>query len=553
LGTLNPMTLYRTYRPKTFAEVIGRDDIKAILQRQLAGNTLAHAYLFSGVRGTGKTTLARLVAKAANCEKRDAATGEPCNACASCRAINEGRAQDLIEIDAASNRRIEEIRELREMVKYVPAASPYKVYIIDEVHMLTREAFNALLKTLEEPPKHVIFILATTELAKIPDTIFSRCQHFSFGRVALAEITERIRVLLALEQVFMDADVVLDIARRSAGSLRDAESLLGQILSIGKKKISAQDASMFLPKVPFGETIGFLSALVRRDAPVALKLLSTLEAQGINLTFFIANCLEYARQLVLYAATRDAKRLELFFPTDEIAELVALAGNTDSQRLREITSELLRASHDSELAPDMPSLALELAVVLLCGKETLATPAAPREEAPTQIKTEEPKKEPPKTNIIQTNAVHTEPSVAPAPIVGIPEEEQKKPSARAHSLEEILDGWGEVLARARNKNHALNFVLGVAEPVGVSGDTLELAFKYRLQQEKVLELKNREVVETIIKEVYGTSYRISSSFREGMQLARTPEARPVPSHAAPQEDPLLKAALEVFKGAEILN
>ncbi|MDZ4221661.1 MAG: DNA polymerase III subunit gamma/tau, partial [Patescibacteria group bacterium] len=178
------MTLYQTYRPKTFKEVVGRDDITAILGQQLKTGTLCHAYLFSGTRGTGKTTIARLLAKAANCPSRDADTGEPCNACDSCRSINESRSQDLVEIDAASNRRIEEIRELREMVKYVPAHSPYKVYIIDEVHMLTREAFNALLKTLEEPPKHALFILATTELAKIPDTIFSRCQHFSFGLVS---------------------------------------------------------------------------------------------------------------------------------------------------------------------------------------------------------------------------------------------------------------------------------------------------------------------------------------------------------------------------------
>ncbi|MBI2050250.1 MAG: DNA polymerase III subunit gamma/tau [Parcubacteria group bacterium] len=517
------MTLYRTYRPKTFAEVIGRDDIKHILTEQIKANALAHAYLFSGVRGTGKTTLARLVAKAANCSSRDKTSGEPCNACASCQAINQGRAQDLIEIDAASNRRIEEIRELREMVKYAPANSPYKVYIIDEVHMLTREAFNALLKTLEEPPKHVIFILATTELAKIPDTIFSRCQHFSFGLVPLAQIVERLRALLALEKAVMDDAVIVDIARRSSGSLRDAESLLGQILSIGKKEITAQDASLFLPKVPFGETLNFLAALVNRDAHTALELLAALEAQGINLTFFIANCLEYARQLVLYAATGDEKRLELHYSKDEITEFVALAGQTDSQRLREITSELLRASHDSELAPDMPSLALELAAVLLCGEEE------PKKEL-AETKTTE-------SSAIVSTAVISSPPPAPS-IPAVPSHTEP-----THSLEEILDGWGEVLAKARNKNQALNFVLGVAEPVQVNGNTLELAFKYRLQQEKVLELKNRETVETIIKEVYGTSYRIQPTVQERLKATKEPR----------EQDDLVKAVLEVFQGAEILN
>ncbi|OJI06332.1 DNA polymerase III, subunit gamma and tau [bacterium CG10_46_32] len=551
------MTLYRTYRPKTFKEVVGRDAIKHILTEQLKTKTLTHAYLFSGIRGTGKTTLARLLAKAANCSSLDQATGEPCNECASCVAVNSGTSQDLVEIDAASNRRIEEIRQLREHIKYVPANSLYKVYIIDEVHMLTREAFNALLKTLEEPPAHAIFILATTELEKIPDTIFSRCQHFSFGRVPLKEIQERLHALLAAEKVNMDASVVLAIARRSSGSLRDAESLLGQILSIGKTEITANDASLFLPKAPFVETISFLSAIISRDAKQALELLSSLEEQGINFAFFMDTCLEYARHLLLFGATNDANRLALYFSTDEITEIQALVGRADQNRLREITVELLKASHDLSIVPDIPSLAFELVTVLLCAEKKVSVVAQAQET---------PKKELSKTKTIEPSAAvdFSRASVLPEDVAPIAEAQPERlvsvapesalpvsitPKGGAHSLEEILDGWGEVLAKARDKNHALNFVLGVSEPIGISGNILELGFKFRLQQEKVSEMKNREIVETIIKEVYGTSYRISPTLKESLRPHKSAEVH----QPAPQEDNLLKAALEVFEGAEVLN
>ncbi len=544
------MTLYRTYRPKTFKEVVGRDDIIRILTRQLVADTLTHAYLFSGIRGTGKTTMARLLAKAANCSNRDPASGEPCNACAPCTATNNGVSPDVVEIDAASNRRIEEVRQLREHVRYVPASSRYKVYIIDEAHMLTREAANALLKTLEEPPLHAIFILATTELEKVPDTIFSRCQHYSFGRLPLERIQERLRALARAEGVSVDAEVVKEIARRSAGSLRDAESLLGQLLSMGKPGITQEDALLFLPKVAFAETAGFLRALVRRDAPRALEQLSRLEERGGSLAFFLENVLEYGRQLMLFAVTGSERRLGLLFSPDEAAEMASLARASSPARLLQITRELIRASSDLALVPDEPSLAIELAVVLLCGEEDegpvvastparLAQPNLVPDRSLIKVGDEDPGKEPAKTK--PTDSL---PRVAPK----LAASAVSSKAAPAHSLEEILDGWGEVLTKARNKNHALNFVLGVAEPVGVSGGTLELAFKYRLQQEKALELKNRETVETIIKEVYGTPYRIEPTFAE----ATRPGTRAGASRA-PERDELLKAALEVFEGAEILN
>ncbi len=512
------MTLYRKYRPTNFSEVVGRVAIKKILTEELRTEKIAHAYLFSGTRGTGKTTIARILAKSLNCENRDKETSEPCNNCKSCISINESRSQDLVEIDATSNRRIEEIRELREHVKYVPSSGTYKVYIIDEVHMLTPQAFNALLKTLEEPPAHVIFILATTELHKIPETIFSRCQHFSFGKLTLEEITNRLNYLIEQEKASIDNDVVQDIARRSGGALRDAESLLGQILSIGKDNITADDASLFLPKVGFRKTIAWLRSLVEKDANNALSSLNDLEEEGVNLVFFLQEALEIARQLVLYSATVDKGRLKLYFSDDEINEIENIVKLTSANELRQLTVLLLRASQDMKLSPDLPILPIELAVVELCAGDSSSKNIS-----------EPVKKESPKTKII-------EPVEAPKQVDSVQ-------AVTQHSLEEILDGWGEVLTKAKDKSQALNFVLGVAQPVAINGSTLELGFKYRLQQEKVSEIKNRDIVETIIKEVYGTSYRIEPKVNDDMDIKKPKE----------EDDEMVKAALEVFKGAEIIN
>jgi DNA polymerase-3 subunit gamma/tau len=544
------MTLYRKYRPTNFSEVVGREAIKKILTEELRTGNIAHAYLFSGTRGTGKTTIARILAKSLNCEKRDKETSEPCNKCSSCEAINKGNSNDLVEIDAASNRRIEEIRELREHVKYVPANAPYKVYIIDEVHMLTPEAFNALLKTLEEPPEHVIFILATTELHKIPETIFSRCQHFSFGKLNLAEITERLNFIIKQEKASIDDNVIQDIARRSGGALRDAESLLGQILSIGKDNITQEDASLFLPKVGFSKTIAWLGYIIQNDATNSLKSLSDLEDEGVNLIFFLQEALEVSRQLVLFSATNDQERLSLYFSPDEITEVKDLCAKTNANNLRKIVIELLRASQDMKLSPDLPILAIELAVVELCGNDELIR--HPELQAKDLVNQPEPKKELPKTKI-ESKPVD---SVQPAELISkspsqIPEQKLNPVSTQAsHSLEEILDGWGEVLTKAKDKSQALNFVLGVAQPVAVNGATLELGFKYRLQQEKVAEIKNRDIVETIIKEVYGTDYRIEPTVREDIAAKKPENADP---ESSAKEDELVKAALEIFEGAEILN
>lgn len=550
------MTLYRKYRPKKFSELVGRDVISEILTSQIRANEIASAYLFSGTRGTGKTTMARVFAKSLNCEKRDKKTCEPCNKCSSCVVINEGRSQDLIEIDAASNRGIDEIRQLREHVRYVPANSPYKVYVIDEAHMLTKEAFNALLKTLEEPPLHVVFILATTELHKILETIFSRCQHFSFGKLSMQDVAKRLLFLAKSEGVEIEESVVYEIARRSGGSLRDAESLLGQIFSTGLKKITSKEAEIFLPKVGFSKTSFWISALILAKADIALGTLDEIEDGGINLVFFIDEALESARQMMIYTATQDESRLSVRFTPDEILDIKEILKNTSPERLRLIVVELLRASQDMRLYTEIPSLPIEIAVVLICSNlqnknsiqdlkknNNQSVPAssgvllADKEEQPNFSSL---KKDQNKNKNIESEQILDENASTSVGDLDL-----------SHSLEEILDGWGEVLTKVKDSNHALNFVLGVARPTSIEGKKLEIGFKYRLHQEKISEIKNRNIVENIVKEVYGVNYSIYPVLKEDIELKNiSPASKP---ESEQEDDKFVKAALEVFEGAELIS
>jgi len=555
------MTLYRKYRPKLFSEIVGQSAVKQILLEELKQGHVSHAYLFSGPRGTGKTSAARLFAKSLNCSKRSK-DGEACGECSSCSDIAEGRSNDLIEIDAASNRRIEEIRELREHVKYVPASSPYKVYIIDEVHMLTNESFNALLKTLEEPPSHVVFILATTELHKIPETIFSRCQHFQFTKLRHDEMVIRLKRLAELEKIAVEESVLQDIARRSGGALRDAESLLGQILSIGKKKITPEDARLFLPIAGFETVYAWIAALVRGNAKEAFILLQGAEEQGMNMDVLLTEALALSRHMLVLCATLDLEMAVAQYGTEDASRISELCRTAGLARMRKITYELLRARQDMHHSSDLPILPLELATALVCDEDSAPV---------VQIEKKETRMVPEKKEVVTKAPVAKEPPVKKNPLSGdslpkasVQPSGRDKPSEEGeakHSLEEVLDGWGEVLMKVRDKSQALNFILGVAQPVGIRGKTVELGFKYRLQQEKVKEFQNRTIVEEIIAEVFGTNYRIEASIRDDMveRSYKTNTAKDGGSEGAlvkkkaSDEEILVKTALEVFDGAVLEN
>src|SRR3989344_1256513 len=269
--TTEHVVLYRKYRPQTFADVVGQSHVVTTLKNALTQNRVAHAYLFIGPRGTGKTTVARLLAKTLNCTGRKSTDPEPCNKCENCLEVLQGRALDLLEIDAASNRGIDEIRALRESVQFHPTKGGYKVYLIDEAHMLTKDAANAFLKTLEEPPPHVVFILATTESQKLLPTIISRTQRFDFRRLSLGEIEGRLEYLVKEEKLKAEKEALRTIAMEADGSIRDAESLLGQIIALGGTSITLETVEKLLGLFSHSRIKEFVDRMLEKDMQEALS------------------------------------------------------------------------------------------------------------------------------------------------------------------------------------------------------------------------------------------------------------------------------------------
>lgn len=290
--------LYRKWRPQKFSELIGQDHIRDILLCALAQKRISHAYLFSGPRGSGKTTTARLLAKALNCQK-ERKNPEPCNQCLSCQEIIKGIALDLIEIDAASNRGIEEIKSLREKIKFTPSQNKYKIFVIDECHMLTKEAFNALLKTLEEPPSHIVFVLATTEVHKVPGTILSRCQRFDFRRIKEKDLLKRLSHIAFKEGFEIEEGGKKIIAKKAEGSARDAVGFLDLLFSRGFKKITTEDVENILGQVDIEKIEKFYNLLKNKETAFCLSFLNEYAEEGNDLFVFTSNLIEYLREKLL--------------------------------------------------------------------------------------------------------------------------------------------------------------------------------------------------------------------------------------------------------------
>lgn len=374
------VALYRQWRPQDFDALVGQKAVKTTLKNALASGKIAHAYLFSGPRGTGKTSMARILAKALNCEQGP--TAEPCGQCGNCQRIVQGTSLDVIEIDAASNTSVDNIRDLREQVAFTPAESRYKVYIIDEVHMLSTGAFNALLKTLEEPPAHAVFILATTDPQKVPATIQSRCQRFEFRRVTVDEIAEHLAMVAAGSGIEADADALRLIAIQAEGGMRDALSLLDQC-GVMAKRVTVATVREVLGIVGREALHELTGAIGRRQLPQALATLNLLLEQGKDVKQVLTELIEYLRALVLYLAVPDYEEIYLTDTKEALAELAPLFG-----RDRLLAAEERLHSAIQELRGSMrPRITAELCLLDLCRVEgsTLAALSARVEQLERQL------------------------------------------------------------------------------------------------------------------------------------------------------------------------
>ncbi|MBI5370124.1 DNA polymerase III subunit gamma/tau [Candidatus Uhrbacteria bacterium] len=467
--------LYRIYRPATFADVVGQEPVATTIQNQFRTGHLAHAYVFTGPRGIGKTTMARLVAKLANCEQpKDA---EPCNACEACREIASGTSLDVFEIDAASNTDVENVREnIIKSVRFAPNRLKKKVFIIDEVHMLSTSAFNALLKTLEEPPEHVLFVLATTEIHKVPETIISRCQRFDFRRILPEVLLKRLQYIVKQEHVDVETDVLEQIVKHSGGCARDAESLLGQVLALGDKKITMQEASLVLPASNEMMVKQFLDLLYQKNAAGAVSDLNTFLEQGVDLKVFMDDMLE-------------ALRARLFGP--------------ESVFVREALERFLEAR--AQIKTDhLPQLPIELAIVELCDPVLSSRATTPSAGEPRDLPEDF------KYQGVDSDYV--------APIIERPAERAEAISADSTvfdtipiiSLDEVRKKWPQVFEQIRECNASLPLFMQTCEVCGVNGEHVELGFGYDLYVQTVNKDKNRRVIEEAFERVLGRPMKVKA-------------------------------------------
>lgn len=511
------------WRPQDFDHIIGQDHIVGTLKNAIQKNRLAHAYLFAGPRGVGKTSTARILAKALNCQ--EGPTIKPCQKCSSCLEINQGRSLDVIEIDGASNRGIDEIRALRENVKFSPSGGKYKVYIIDEVHQITSDGFNALLKTLEEPPEFVKFIFATTHPQKVIPTIISRCQRMDFRRITVIEIISQLEKIVRQEKIQIAKEVLFAIAKSSDGSLRDAESILDQLVSFSKGDVTLKDAISVLGMVEQDVLFAITDMIIQKDPAGALKLFNEIIDDGKDPGVLLVNIIEHFRNLMVAKVSKaDAKLVDL---PQEVCD--RLLKQSQLLSLEEIFTafNILIATQEMTKRLDSQRIPLEISLVRLAYSKVQGNvcppqkPAAPVriEPKPAAVATE--KKEKPITEEIVKNISVQGPSI---------------------SLESVKDAWNNIVNNLAKIKMSVSTYLSEGEPTKVQGNMVTIAFPKTcsLHKESLDKKENKAMVEKAASELCNTDLRLN--FVLVADLKRDTEA---------QSNPFIKSAIEMFGGRVI--
>ncbi len=525
-------TLYRKYRPKNFSEVIGQKHIVKTLTNSILKNRIGQAYLFTGPRGTGKTSIARILAKTVNCE--DPKKALTCEKCPTCKILNTGKSLDIIEIDAASNTGVDNIRELRETVALQPTNLKYKVYIIDEVHMLSTGAFNALLKTLEEPPKHVIFILATTEIHKVPETIISRCQRFDFTRLPLQNIIEKLALIAKEEKIKIDQDSLEMIALAAEGGMRDAESLLSQVISLEDKNITLKEVEEILGTTDRKFAYEIVDALIENDATLAIQKINSLIDGGYDLSVFNKSLINYLRQLMLLKTNPDLKKHFTYEMTEEqIKKMSAQTEKTEMAKILHMIDLLLDVQ--GKLASFMlPQLPLEMAFIKATGVIPVSNQRAIQQ--PTQL----PKQSPPKSRPEKTSETAQQ----------LSEEESETPKSNpAQSIElfDIRNMWPKLLVDIKPFNHSLSALLSNCQAVEVNGNEITLATPYAFYKDRLENPANKLTIEDVFGKILGLKIRLKTIIDKEVFPQKNPVQADV-SEASHGTASLLDDALEIMGG-----
>jgi DNA polymerase III subunit gamma/tau len=536
------VALYRQWRPQDFEQLVGQEHISTTLMNAIKANRIAHAYLFSGPRGTGKTSTAKILAKAVNCS--NGPTIQPCNACDSCMRITDGRSMDVLEIDAASNRGIDEIRELREKVKFTPVDGRYKVYIIDEVHMLTTEAFNALLKTLEEPPAHVIFILATTEPHRIPATILSRCQRYDFRRIASEDIEGRLREVATQMDVQLEEDAVAIIARAAEGGLRDALSMLDQCIAFGGNQVTGDQVRSMLGVVG-EEWLGQMTyALLQRNVSEAAEQVRNLLMMGKDPRQVMVELISRFRNYLIAESTGTISILE------GVGELPRIS----VEEYMDIIQILSDASQEAKWAPH-PRIVLELAAIRICRRNTghdvanllariekleqllsgAQVAAAPRIMAKAAVQPIKQTAAPGESIPGNTHALDL---VAPVEPVN-----KKRPVPTREPVQNVEELWDHMLGDLlKNNKRAIHTCLSEGRLVSITDEAVTISFQLPFYKERIEKEDYRGFLEKLIAQITGQPHKLKCCLDS--DVAQVEEVLdPSPS---PMENPLVQNAVAIF-------